>query len=71
MNNESIPHAKELLGDASTQVLINQLLLAVVLREGGRIAMSATELDGTGDHMLNLKLDPDNRWIILTTEKKQ
>jgi len=69
---ETIPHAKEFLGEASTQVLINQLLLALVLRaDKGVLAMSTTEIDNTGGHILNLKIDPDGRWFKLIAEKKQ
>lgn len=71
MAKESIPHAKEMLGDASTQVFINQLLLAIVLRDGGHITVPIEAVDSTGGHFMEMSVNPDGGYFALTAKKKQ
>ena len=71
MNKETIPNAKELLGEASTQVFINQILLAIVIKERCRLVIPVAEIDATGGYMLNMRIDESKKYVILEVEKKQ
>lgn len=71
MTKEVIPHAKDLLGDASTQLFINQLLLAIVLRNGGRLTVPIEAVDGTGGYSMDINVDPVGGSFALTAKKKQ
>ena len=71
MNNEAIPHARDALGDDSTQVFMNQLLLALVISKGGTIVIPVHEVDATGGYIMTVEVDPDKRIFILHARKKQ
>lgn len=68
---EAIPHAKELLGDDTTQLFINQLLVAFVLKQGGKIEIPVSDVDATGDFIMNMEVDQHRQLFILQTRRKQ
>ena len=70
MTHETIPHAKDFLGEASAQVFANQLLLAAVLREGGELSLPVDLVDATGGYTLRVEVNPTSQRFILRVEKK-
>lgn len=70
MSTETIPHAKELFGDASTQLFINQLLLSLVIQRGGTVEVPVAEIDATGGHMLTLMISNERGMVTLRASKK-
>jgi len=67
---ELLPHAKEFLGSATTQVFLNQLLLALVIKQGGKIELPIKEIDGTGGYLMTMEIDQTRQVFILTARKK-
>ena len=70
MTHETIPHAKDFLGEGSAQVFANQLLLAAVLREGGELSLPVDLVDATGGYTLRVEVNPTSQRFILRVEKK-
>lgn len=68
---DPIPRAKDLLGDDTTQLFVNQLLMTMVVQRGGEVKLAASDIDGMGAYILKLEVDQDGRNIILRAEKKQ
>ena len=67
---ELIPHANDFLGSATTQVFLNQLLLALVIKQGGKIELPIKEIDGTGGYLMTMEIDQTRQVFILTARKK-
>lgn len=70
MANESIPHAQDFLGDASTQLFINQILLSLVIQQGGTVEVPVAAIDATGGYMLTLEADAARGAVILRARPK-
>ena len=71
MTEETIVGAKELLGEHSTQVFINQILMALVIKNGGKLMVSLKEIDATGGYLMMMEVDPDTNMILLKAVQKQ
>lgn len=67
---EAIPYANDVLGDASTQLFIQQLLMALVVQLGGKAEIPVMSVDATGGYLMNLEVDSVNRQFVLTAHKK-
>ena len=67
---ELIPHANDFLGSATTQVFLNQLLLSMVIKQGGEVEMPVHLIDDTGGYLLMMKIDQARQVFILTARKK-
>lgn len=67
---EAIPHANDVLGDASTQLFIQQLFMALVVQLGGKAEIPVMSVDAMGDYLMNLEVDSVNRQFVLTAHKK-
>lgn len=67
---ETVPHAREMLGDDSTQLFLNQLLLALVVKNGGTHSLSVDEVNATGGYMMNLAVSEDQKVFTLVAKKK-
>lgn len=68
---ELIPHANEFLGSATTQVFLNQLLMAIVIRQGGKVELPVQQVDATGDYIMTMEIDQQRKVFILKARKKQ
>jgi hypothetical protein len=68
---EAIPHAKEYLGDETTQLFLNQLLLAFVIKQGGTVKIEASEVDLTGGWIMTMHVDQSTKTFILEAKEKQ
>lgn len=53
------------------QALKDQMLICFVKRERGKVTMSAAEIDGTGQDILDIEYDAEHRAFVLTWSKKQ
>jgi len=67
---ELLPHANDFLGSATTQVFLNQLLLSLVIRQGGKVEMPVHLVDDTGGYLLTMEIDQTRRVFILNAKKK-
>lgn len=68
---EAIPHAREILGDDTTQLFLNQLLLATVIKQGGSMVLDVADVDATGGHMMSVDIDQEAQTFTLIARQKQ
>ena len=67
---ELIPHANDFLGSATTQVFLNQLLIALVVRQGGKVELPVQHVDDTGGYLMTMEIDHPRQMFILKARKK-
>lgn len=70
MTPESIPHAQDYLGDASTQLFVNQILLSLVIQQGGTVEVPVAAIDATGGFMLTLEASAERGVVTLRARPK-
>lgn len=69
MVDEAIPHAKDFLGEASTQVFINQILMAIVMLNGGKFTVPIGAVDNTSGRIMDMQIDRDAGTLTLVVKK--
>lgn len=50
--------------------LKNQLLITLIKRAGGAVEIPVSEVDDTGQDLLNMRVDPDKRLFYFSISKK-
>lgn len=53
------------------EAMLQQLLIALVKRAGGKLAVPVKEIDDTGGYMLAMRVDYDTGTFHFETERKQ
>lgn len=71
MTFEAIPNAAAFLGPDSTQVLMNQFLVTLIIKAGGKVTIPVEAVDSTGGYILAMHVNHDDRSFTLSAERKQ
>jgi hypothetical protein len=64
-------HADAYLGGDVMNLVRNQFLIVLANRLGGTIDIPVSEVDATGDFIMNVEIDQVQRVFKIRTEKKQ
>lgn len=53
------------------EAMKNQLIIVLINRLGGKAKIPVAEIDGTGQYLLTMRLDPERRRFEFDVRKKQ
>jgi hypothetical protein len=57
--------------DRALANMLPQVMIALIKRMGGKVKLSAKEIDNTGGILLTMELDPKNQHFTFRIERKQ